>query len=697
MTWRSAVRLLALLLAASLLPVTSLGITQVFGQPHNGSGTVYKSAWYPPDGLDGDQYTYDNFTIGAGAAITEIHWRGGYTNYLQGAGRAPVFDFDISIYGSIGGNSQPNLGDRRAHYSVGGNAGEVLAGTFGGVQLYDYTYTLPAAFQAAPGVTYWILIEASQGVTPQYGWPPDWGYAAGSGGNNSHFTQITGGPTFSTAGDLCFSLWTSDAPTVTITASASPAGAGLITGAGAYPIGTTASLQATPNAGWGFVNWTESGTQVSTNAHYTFTATVNRTLVGHFVPAYTITTGASPSFGGSTGGDGVFNSGASVTVTATANPGFVFQDWSEFGTPVSTSAAYTFTVSADRVLVADFAAGPLSEFFDFDNAPFRSPLPIDLTSGYVTAHFAGTGQGYSIQRADTMGFTPIGFAGLCIYPSSIYASDLQISFSTPLSDFSIMFADQELACDSTALMRVRAYRAGVEVGTSTARAPSPGTWPTGTLRISVPSGFDTAVVHFDTPGTLCQDWGPIFMADNMVVTRTCAAPVILASPTDESACTNGWATFHCYDDGTLPRTYQWQREAAPGSFVNLPEGSTTPWDGGGAGVGATVSGTRTAVMTIAAASGEGGSLGYVHSVRYRCVVTNPCGTIASAGAKLYVNSADFNNDGDIGTDADIEAFFACLAGNCCATCGSADFNGDGDVGTDADIEAFFRVLAGGAC
>jgi subtilisin-like proprotein convertase family protein len=62
-------------------------------------------------------------------------------------------------------------------------------------------------------------------------------------------------------------------------------------------------------------------------------------------------------------------------------------------------------------------------------------------------------------------------------------------------------------------------------------------------------------------------------------------------------------------------------------------------------------------------------------------------------------SADFNCDGDTGTDADIEAFFACLAGNCPgAPCPSnADFNGDGDTGTDADIEAFFRVLAGGAC
>jgi hypothetical protein len=60
-------------------------------------------------------------------------------------------------------------------------------------------------------------------------------------------------------------------------------------------------------------------------------------------------------------------------------------------------------------------------------------------------------------------------------------------------------------------------------------------------------------------------------------------------------------------------------------------------------------------------------------------------------------SADFDGDGDTATDADIEAFFACFAGNCCATCGSADFNGDGDSATDADIESFFRVLAGGPC
>ncbi len=62
----------------------------------------------------------------------------------------------------------------------------------------------------------------------------------------------------------------------------------------------------------------------------------------------------------------------------------------------------------------------------------------------------------------------------------------------------------------------------------------------------------------------------------------------------------------------------------------------------------------------------------------------------------YLN-ADFDGDGDAGSDADLEAFFACLAGSCCDTCATTDFNGDGDAATDADIEAFFTVLAGGSC
>jgi hypothetical protein len=72
--------------------------------------------------------------------------------------------------------------------------------------------------------------------------------------------------------------------------------------------------------------------------------------------------------------------------------------------------------------------------------------------------------------------------------------------------------------------------------------------------------------------------------------------------------------------------------------------------------------------------------------------------LAISGVVLC-DSADFNCDGDTATDADIEAFFLCVAGTCPAPpcMNSADFNHDGDSATDADIEAFFRVLAGGTC
>ena len=84
---------------------------------------------------------------------------------------------------------------------------------------------------------------------------------------------------------------------------------------------------------------------------------------------------------------------------------------------------------------------------------------------------------------------------------------------------------------------------------------------------------------------------------------------------------------------------------------------------------------------------------------------SPATTVSAAGVKAPLTppsqcgNSDFNGDGDFGTDQDIEAFFACLGGNCCQTCwqGGADFNGDGDFGTDQDIEAFFRVLGGGNC
>jgi glycosidase len=67
-----------------------------------------------------------------------------------------------------------------------------------------------------------------------------------------------------------------------ITASVLPANSGTITGIGNFNYGTNISLTATPATGYKFSNWTENGTQVSTNAIYTFAVNANRTLVANY-------------------------------------------------------------------------------------------------------------------------------------------------------------------------------------------------------------------------------------------------------------------------------------------------------------------------------------------------------------------------------------------------------------------------------
>jgi hypothetical protein len=97
------------------------------------------------------------------------------------------------------------------------------------------------------------------------------------------------------------------------------------------------------------------------------------------------------------------------------------------------------------------------------------------------------------------------------------------------------------------------------------------------------------------------------------------------------------------------------------------------------------------------ANGEGGSYSLRDNGWAAFRVFDNYGNSAAFRTRLpQCGTADFDNDGDAGTDADIEAFFACLAGTC-PRFSSADFDRDGDAATDADIEAFFRVLAGGSC
>jgi hypothetical protein len=212
-------RTLCVVALLSLLSVEA-NANIVFERPPSPSGGLIVSSWVDPNGSDADTYAYDEFLVGSDATITEVHWRGGYTQNQFGG---PVTDFSVTVFESIAGGSQPHLGNPQledtfpiylAKYWVGGNAGETAVGTSG---MYDYTFVLPTAFHALAGTKYWLRIEASQASYP------DWGIAVGTGGDGNYFQFITGRASFLfISGDTAFTLLAPVGPTPTIAASASP-------------------------------------------------------------------------------------------------------------------------------------------------------------------------------------------------------------------------------------------------------------------------------------------------------------------------------------------------------------------------------------------------------------------------------------------------------------------------------------------
>ena len=141
---------------------------------------------------------------------------------------------------------------------------------------------------------------------------------------------------------------------ILITTEASPIEGGTVTGTGFYSTGETCTVSAIANSGYIFVNWTENGTPVSTNATYTFSVTGNRTLVANFRLSCSITATSSPSEGGTVAGSGVYAQGTYCTLTATPSLGFSFLNWTESDTVVSTEPNISFTAYYDRTFVANF-------------------------------------------------------------------------------------------------------------------------------------------------------------------------------------------------------------------------------------------------------------------------------------------------------------------------------------------------------
>ena len=146
-------------------------------------------------------------------------------------------------------------------------------------------------------------------------------------------------------------------PVLSLTSS--PVAGGTVTGGGVFTNGANVTVNATPAIGYAFASWRIGTTVMSTDASYTFPLSTHTTLRAFFEATNrTITATAVPDEGGSVDGAGVFGNGATVTLTATAAPGYYFSEWILDGQPVGSVNPATFEALGDYTFEASFSPLP---------------------------------------------------------------------------------------------------------------------------------------------------------------------------------------------------------------------------------------------------------------------------------------------------------------------------------------------------
>ena len=178
----------------------------------------------------------------------------------------------------------------------------------------------------------------------------------------------------------------------TVSVSANPTEGGTVSGEGTYDYGSSAILTATPKDHYHFVNWTENGEEVSTDAAYTFTVDKDRNLVANFAKdTFTITfenDDGTPLQSGSVAyGETPAYTGETPTKGSTDECTFTFAGWSPDIKAVDGDATYTATYTSTPV---DYKLTWVIDGENYKNEtiPFGSNVTapeVDEKAGYTFA------------------------------------------------------------------------------------------------------------------------------------------------------------------------------------------------------------------------------------------------------------------------------------------------------------------------
>ncbi len=275
---------------------------------------------------------------------------------------------------------------------------------------------------------------------------PDWGSV--SGGGTFYYgdtTEISATPFVG----YVFSRWTdqnTDNPrtivvtenrvysaiftrqTCTIATGVAPEGAGSVTGGGTHYYGDTITLTAHNNPGYEFIKWDDG---ISDNPREVVVEGDAAYKAVFSLLQYEITTASDPVEGGTVTGGGIYDYGSTATLTATANPGYIFLRWNDGGGSnprhitvtgnasytatfyQSGTPTYTITVLSNNILLGSVSGGgeylegtiieisatpsPHSVFTGWDDGNTDNPRSITVTQDMtLTAIFEAAQETYEI-------------------------------------------------------------------------------------------------------------------------------------------------------------------------------------------------------------------------------------------------------------------------------------------------------------
>ena len=210
---------------------------------------------------------------------------------------------------------------------------------------------------------------------------------------------------------------------------------GSVEGAGTYEKGTEVTLTPNPVAHHRFVNWTGDMTSTDNPFKFTIEGDVNLTANFEAIPTYTITTSVNDSDMGTVTAGGTYYEDTEVTLTATANAGYVFVQWSDG----VTEETRTFTATENVNLEAIFAkASPRAWAYDLrldaDTDPANYIFTFTATSAGTATIFFTDEEGTSVAPTqEVVGTVAAGETKTVTIAKSAFTGDKDIYWSVELA------------------------------------------------------------------------------------------------------------------------------------------------------------------------------------------------------------------------------------------------------------------------